>query len=188
MIVEVTALPGVLLLVPRVFGDPRGYFLESFNRRVFQEAGLPVEFVQDNHSRSRAGVLRGLHYQLPHPQGKLVRVARGRVFDVAADIRVGSPTFGRWVGVELSDENARMLWVPPGFAHGFCALSDPADVAYKCTELYHPEGERGVRWDDPDLAIEWPVHDPLLSPKDAAYLPLGAARDDLPRYAERHGE
>ncbi|TSE25632.1 dTDP-4-dehydrorhamnose 3,5-epimerase [Tepidimonas sediminis] len=170
-----TAIPGVLLLEPRVFGDERGFFLESFNQRDFEAAtGLRgLAFVQDNHSRSRRGVLRGLHYQLPpRAQGKLVRVARGVVWDVAVDIRRDSPTFGRWVGVELSDANHRMLWIPPGLAHGFVVLSDEADFLYKTTDYYAPELERCIRWDDPQLAIEWPLQGlpqgPLLSAKDAA--------------------
>ena len=172
MNVLTTAIPGVLILEPRVFGDARGFFLESFNQRAFDEAvGAHVEFVQDNHSRSRRGVLRGLHFQRgEHAQGKLVRVAAGAVFDVAADIRPGSPTFGRWVGVELSAENHRQLWVPPGLAHGFLVLSESADFLYKTTAYYSPQDEGAVRWDDPDLAIAWPDvgGPPQLSAKDAA--------------------
>jgi dTDP-4-dehydrorhamnose 3,5-epimerase len=166
-----TAIPGVLILEPKVFGDDRGYFTESFNRKTFADAtGLQHEFVQDNHSRSSKGVLRGLHYQLPpHAQGKLVRVARGVVFDVAVDIRDRSATFGRWVGVELSDQNHRQLWLPPGMAHGFVVLSETADFLYKTTDYYAPQAERSVRWDDPTLAIKWPPLDSpfTLSPKDA---------------------
>jgi dTDP-4-dehydrorhamnose 3,5-epimerase len=172
MNVLTTAIPGVLILEPRVFGDARGFFLESFNQRAFDEAvGAHVEFVQDNHSRSRRGVLRGLHFQRgEHAQGKLVRVASGAVFDVAADIRPGSPTFGRWVGVELSSENQRQLWVPPGLAHGFLVLSESADFLYKTTAYYAPQDEGAVRWDDPDLAIAWPDvgAPPQLSAKDVA--------------------
>jgi dTDP-4-dehydrorhamnose 3,5-epimerase len=165
-----TPLPGVLLIEPRVFGDARGFFMESWNRRTFAEAGLDMDFVQDNHSRSSRGVLRGLHYQLHNPQGKLVRVTQGAVFDVAVDIRRASPHFGRWVGYELSADNHRMLWIPPGFAHGFLVLSDTADFLYKCTSLYDPPSDRGIRWDDPAIGIDWPDMGgaPLLSAKDAA--------------------
>lgn len=165
-----TPLPGVLLIEPRVFGDARGFFLESWNRQSFAEAGLDMDFVQDNHSRSSRGVLRGLHYQLHNPQGKLVRVTQGAVFDVAVDIRRASPHFGRWVGYELSADNHRMLWIPPGFAHGFLVLSDMADFLYKCTSLYDPPSDRGIRWDDPAIGIDWPDMGsaPLLSAKDAA--------------------
>ncbi|QYE33189.1 dTDP-4-dehydrorhamnose 3,5-epimerase (plasmid) [Polymorphobacter sp. PAMC 29334] len=164
-----TPLPGVKLIEPRVFGDDRGFFLESWNAKTFADAGLDLEFVQDNHSRSAKGVLRGLHYQLDNPQGKLVRVTIGRVFDVAVDLRRSSPDFGRWVGYELSAENKSMLWVPPGFGHGFVVLSDTADFLYKCTTLYSPPDERAIRWDDPDLAIDWRLDGitPLLSAKDA---------------------
>jgi len=163
-----TALPGVLLIEPRVFGDARGFFLESWNRRTFAGLGLDLDFVQDNHSRSARGVLRGLHYQLNDPQGKLVRVTAGSVFDVAVDIRRSSPHFGRWVGYELSAENHRMLWVPPGFAHGFLVTSDSADFMYKVTSFYSPADERAIRWDDPALAIDWPDvgSPPALSAKD----------------------
>ena len=165
-----TAIPDVLIIEPKVFGDARGFFYESFNGRAFDEAvGRHVEFVQDNHSRSSKGVLRGLHYQIQQPQGKLVRVARGAVFDVAVDVRKSSPTFGKWVGVELSEDNHRQLWVPPGFAHGFLVLSEAADFLYKTTDYYAPEFERCIRWDDPELAITWPLSDvPQLSAKDAA--------------------
>lgn len=165
-----TSLAGVLLIEPRVFGDARGFFLESWNQQRFSEAGLDLAFVQDNHSRSSRGVLRGLHYQLDNPQGKLVRVTQGAVFDVAVDIRRSSPRFGCWVGYELSAENHRMLWIPPGFAHGFLVLSDTADFLYKCTSLYDPPSDRGIRWNDPAIGIEWPDVDasPLLSTKDAA--------------------
>lgn len=165
-----TPLPEVKLIEPDIFGDARGFFVESWNRRRFAELGLDLDFVQDNHSRSAKGVLRGLHYQLANPQGKLVRVARGAVFDVAVDLRRSSPHFGRWVGYELSDENGRMLWVPPGFAHGFLTLSDVADFQYKCTAFYAPEDERAILWNDPDIGIAWPLEEgetPLLSGKDA---------------------
>ena len=164
-----TPLPGVKLIEPRVFGDARGFFLESWNARSFADAGLNLAFVQDNHSRSARGVLRGLHYQLANPQGKLVRVTQGAVFDVAVDIRRSSPHFGQWVGYELSAENHRMLWVPPGFAHGFLVLSESADFLYKTTDYYAPAHERCIRWDDPTLAIEWPrANPPLVSAKDEA--------------------
>jgi dTDP-4-dehydrorhamnose 3,5-epimerase len=165
-----TAIDGVLILEPKVHGDSRGFFMESFNARAFREAtGTDAQFVQDNHSRSSRGVLRGLHYQVVQPQGKLVRVVRGSVFDVAVDIRPGSPTYGRWVGVELTEQNHRQLWVPPGLAHGFLVTSDFADFLYKTTDYYAPQHERAVRWDDPELAIAWPLQGaPLLSAKDAA--------------------
>lgn len=165
-----TAIPGVLILEPRVFGDERGFFLESFNQRAFNEAtGLDVQFVQDNHSRSAKGVLRGLHYQIaPHEQGKLVRVVRGSVFDVAVDIRRDSPTFGKWVGVELSEANHRQVWIPPGLAHGFLVTSDSADFLYKTTCYYEPGAERAIRWNDPALGVAWPLEGlPVLSAKDA---------------------
>ena len=166
------SIPDVMLIEPKVFGDSRGFFYESFNQQAFSEAtGAQYPFVQDNHSRSAKGVLRGLHYQLaPKAQGKLVRVARGAVFDVAADIRKGSPTFGQWVGMELTEDNHRQLWVPPGLAHGFLLLSESADFLYKTTDYYSPEHERSIRWDDPQLAIDWPdVGVPMqLSAKDQA--------------------
>lgn len=176
-----TGLPGVLLIEPKVFADERGFFLETFNATRFLEAGIPAEFVQDNHSRSARGVLRGLHYQLPNAQGKLVRCSRGAIFDVAVDIREGSPAFGRWYAVELSEENKRMLWVPPDFAHGFCALTDDCDVIYKVTRLYDPANDHGIIWNDPELGIRWPVAQPRLSPKDAAAPRLKDAKV-LPRY------
>jgi dTDP-4-dehydrorhamnose 3,5-epimerase len=165
-----TDLPGVKLLTPRVFGDDRGFFLESWNAKVFAEAGLDLPFVQDNHSRSAMGVLRGLHYQLNNPQGKLVRVTQGAVFDVAVDIRRSSPHFGRWTGHELSADNTAMLWIPPGFAHGFLVLSDSADFLYKCTTLYDPSSDRSLAWDDTEIGIDWPLAGvtPQLSAKDAA--------------------
>jgi len=174
-----TDIPDVLILEPKLFGDARGFFLESYNQRSFQEAtGLSVNFVQDNHSRSRKGVLRGLHYQVQQPQGKLVRVVSGAVFDVAVDIRVGSPTFGRWVGVELSEDNHRQLWIPPGLAHGFVVLTETADFLYKTTDYYAPAHERCLMWNDPEVGIAWPDvgEPPLLSAKDQQ----GHALKDLP--------
>jgi dTDP-4-dehydrorhamnose 3,5-epimerase len=168
--VTATRIPDVLVFEPKVFGDARGFFMESFNSRVFDDAvGRHVEFVQDNHSRSARGVLRGLHYQIQQAQGKLVRVTSGAVFDVAVDIRRTSATFGQWVGVELSADNHRQLWVPPGFAHGFLVLSESADFLYKTTDYYAPAHERSILWSDPDLGIEWPVLEiaPVLSAKDA---------------------
>jgi dTDP-4-dehydrorhamnose 3,5-epimerase len=176
-----TAIPGVIVFEPRVFGDARGFFLETFHAARYAEAGLSLPFVQDNWSRSARGILRGLHFQEPNPQGKLVSVVSGAVWDVAVDIRRGSPTFGRHVGVELSADNKRQLWVPPGFAHGFCVLSDVADFVYKCTALYAPEHDRGIRWNDPDLAIPWPLEAPLLSAKDAS-APLLRDATVLPAY------
>jgi dTDP-4-dehydrorhamnose 3,5-epimerase len=163
-----TELPGVLLLEPKRFGDDRGFFMELFHAKRYADAGLPGPFVQDNFSRSAKGILRGLHFQQPQAQGKLVQVFAGAVYDVAVDIRRGSPTFGKWVGVELSADNRRQLWVPAGFAHGFCVLSESADFHYKCTDFYSPATEHGIAWNDPDLGIPWPVKSPLLSPKDSA--------------------
>jgi len=176
------ALPEVLLITPRVFSDSRGFFLESYKENEFARAGITARFVQDNHSRSIRGVLRGLHYQLEQPQGKLVRAVRGSIFDVAADIRLGSPTFGKWVGVTLDDDRKQSLWIPEGFAHGFCVLSDEADVAYKTTDFYAPSAERGIRWDDPLLGISWPIKDPVLSEKDLRYPRLLPESADLPKY------
>ena len=165
-----TDLPEVIIIEPTVFGDDRGFFLESWNEARFSEAGLNLPFVQDNHSRSAKGVLRGLHYQNPNPQGKLVRVTSGRVFDVAVDLRQSSPNFKKWVGVELSADNKRMLWVPPGFGHGFLTLEDGTEFLYKCTALYDPSCDHSIRWDDPDLAITWPcgAEAPKVSAKDLA--------------------
>lgn len=174
MQVSPTAIRDVLVLEPKVFGDARGFFFESYNRRAFQEAsGLDVDFVQDNHSRSAQGVLRGLHYQIQQPQGKLVRVVAGAVFDVAVDIRASSPTFGQWVGLELSADNQKMIWVPPGFAHGFLVLSEYAEFLYKTTDYYAPAYERAIAWNDPQIGVvwplpEWPADTPLLSTKDRA--------------------
>ena len=181
MKITTTELPGVLVLEPKVFGDARGFFMESFNQRVFNDAvGHEVQFVQDNHSRSSRGVLRGLHYQLPpHAQGKLVRVTEGRVWDVAVDLRRGSATFGKWTGTELSGENHRQMWVPPGFAHGFVVLSERADFLYKTTDYYAPQAERCVRWDDAALGVAWPRLDVefVLSGKDAAAKGLAEAEE-----------
>jgi len=172
-----TAIPDVLILEPKVFGDARGFFFESFNQRVFSQAtGLALQFVQDNHSRSTKGVLRGLHYQINQPQGKLVRVVRGSVFDVAVDVRKSSSTFGKWVGVELSEENHRQMWVPPGLAHGFVVTSESADFLYKTTDYYAPEHERCIAWNDPAIGIQWPLDvPPQLSAKDQLGLPLARA-------------
>jgi len=168
---EPTSIPGVTLIRPRVFSDDRGYFLETYQSRRFAEAGIPETFVQDNHSHSGSRTLRGLHYQLQHPQGKLVRVVRGTAFDVILDIRRGSPTFGRWLSFFLSAENHLMVWIPPGLAHGYLSLADSVDFLYRCTDFYYPKDERTILWNDPDLAIQWPLdsrEDPILSPKDAA--------------------
>lgn len=176
-----TVIDGVFILEPKVFGDARGFFMESYNRQSFEQAtGLDIDFVQDNHSRSRKGVLRGLHYQIQQPQGKLVRVTSGSVFDVAVDIRRSSPTFGRWVGVELSADNHRQLWVPAGMAHGFVVLSDSADFLYKTTDYYAPQFERSIAWNDPAIGIDWPlaahgIVEPLLSEKDRAGARLSQA-------------
>ena len=176
MNVTPTMLPDVLVIEPRVFSDERGFFFESWNERAFHAAGLDATFVQDNHSRSLRNVLRGLHYQIEHAQGKLVRVCTGEVFDVAVDIRKSSPTFGRWVGVTLSEKNRRMLWIPPGFAHGFLVLSDAAEFLYKATDYWYAEHERTLLWNDPALRIEWPLDGaPVLAAKDAAGRPLASA-------------
>ena len=170
-----TAIPDLLILEPKVFGDARGFFMESYNAKAFQDAtGLDVNFVQDNHSRSGKGVLRGLHYQIEQAQGKLVRVTRGSVFDAVVDLRKSSPTFGQWAGVELSEENSRQLWIPPGFAHGFLVTSDSADFLYKTTDYYAPQFERSLAWNDPTVGVEWPLAGvaPLLSAKDIAGKPL----------------
>lgn len=161
-----TNLPGVLIIEPKVFGDERGFFMETWHQTRYAEAGLPTNFVQDNLSFSQKGVLRGLHSQKPNPQAKLVYVLHGAVFDVAVDVRCGSPTFGNWVGVTLSSENKRQFYIPEGFLHGFCVLSDTALFAYKCTNMYNPQAEVGVIWNDPDIGIQWPVVDPIISDKD----------------------
>ena len=173
-----TSIPDVILIEPQVFGDERGFFMETFRASTFAEAGIDLDFVQDNHSGSQRGTLRGMHYQIRQPQGKLLRVAVGEIFDVAVDIRRGSPTFGRWVGKILSAENKRQLWVPPGFAHGFYVLSDWAELTYKATDYYAPKWDRSILWNDPAIGIEWPLLPglaPLLSPKDRQGLPLREA-------------
>lgn len=172
-----TPIAGVVILKPRVFGDDRGFFLESWNARTFAALGLDFDFVQDNHSRSARGVLRGLHYQLPNPQGKLVRVTAGRAFDVAVDLRQGSPTFGQWTGIELSAENKTLFYLPPGIAHGFLSLADGTDFLYKCTSYYEPANEHSLLWNDPAIGIEWPLDgiEPQLSAKDQAGKPLADA-------------
>ncbi len=172
----------MLLIELDVFGDARGYFMETWHARKYAELGLDVEFVQDNQSRSQRGVLRGLHYQLEQPQGKLVRVASGVVFDVAVDIRKGSPWFGQWVGTELSGEDQKQFYIPPGFAHGFCVLSESADFLYKCTGFYAPEFEHGILWNDPDIAIDWPGDNFLISGKDASNDRLSNMTDFLPSF------
>ena len=184
------AIPDVLLVEPAVFRDDRGYFLETWHQEKYRAGGLPGTFVQDNHSFSIRGTLRGLHAQLRHPQGKLVRASQGEIFDVAVDIRPGSPTFGKWVGEILSGENFRQLWVPPGFAHGFCVLSETAHVMYKCTELYRRDDEVSLLWNDPSIGdggIEWPVREPLLSPKDRDAPTLQALAGIL-HSPRRHGD
>ena len=172
-----TRLPGVLVIEPNIYGDERGFFVETFQVGRYRDlAGIDLPFVQDNHSRSRYGVLRGMHAQRNHPQGKLVRVARGEVFDVALDVDPDSPTFGQWAGATLSDTNGHQMWIPPGYAHGFVVLSDVADFEYKCTDYYHPDDEYGVVWNDPDAAITWPIDDPILSDKDTALPTLAELR------------
>lgn len=168
-------LQGVVVIEPKVFEDERGFFMETYQKPRFVAAGIDVEFVQDNHSRSRAGVLRGLHYQITRPQGKLLRVIRGSILDVAVDLRRSSPTFGRWYGCELSEANRRQIFIPPGFAHGFCVTSDVVEVIYKCTDVYVPQDERTLLWNDPALGIRWPVTNPTISPKDERGIPLAQA-------------
>ena len=183
MIVKETTLPGVLLIEPRVFSDARGMFWETYQAARYAEAGISVTFIQDNCSRSVKGTLRGLHYQLRHPQAKLVWVTGGEVFDVVVDLRRGSPTFGRWFGVTLSGDQPRQMYIPPGFAHGFCVVSEFADFAYKCSDFYVPDDERGILWNDPDMGIAWPIAEPLLSAKDRTYPSLkSVAPGDLPQY------
>lgn len=169
-----TDIEGLVVIEPRVFGDDRGFFMESWSRKTFANLGLDLDFVQDNHSCSARGVLRGLHYQQPKPQGKLVRVTSGRAWDVAVDLRAGSATYGKWGGIELSAQNKRMLWVPPGFAHGFVSLEDGTDFLYKCTDFYDPANEHSLMWNDPEVGIEWPLEgiDPQLSAKDMLGKPL----------------
>ena len=179
-----TRLPGVILVEPDVHGDGRGFFLETYHQEKYAEGGIAAAFVQDNHSKSKRGTLRGLHAQRMRPQGKLVRAVEGEIFDVAVDIRRGSPTFGQWVGEVLSAQNFRQLYVPPGFVHGFCVLSDSAQVEYKCTDLYAPRDELSVIWDDPEIGIEWPIDQPLLSAKDQAAPRLHEILDQLPVYPD----
>lgn len=178
-----TGLSGVLVIEPRVFRDPRGFFLETYHAERYRAAGVDAVFVQDNHSRSERGTLRGLHAQEKFPQSKLVRVIEGEIWDVAVDVRIGSPTFGQHFGVTLGAEDQRQIYVPTGFAHGFCVLSESAQVEYKCTDFYHPEDEIRILWNDPELAIPWPVERPLLSDKDQQALPLRAQQARLPRFA-----
>lgn len=180
-----TELPGVILIEPKVFGDSRGQFFETYHAERYAEQGITVDFVQDNFSRSNKNVLRGLHYQLQHMQGKLVWITRGKIMDVVADIRQGSPTFGRSISVLLDATHPQQLYIPPGFAHGFCVLSDEADFFYKCSDYYNPAGECGVRWDDPTLNIQWPISHPILSDKDRAYPSLkDISAEQLPRYEQ----
>jgi len=179
-----TKIPEVLIIEPDVYGDARGFFMETWNARRSAQQGLDLKFVQDNHSRSQRGVLRGLHYQLQQPQGKLVWAVTRAVFDVAVDIRRGSPTFGQWVGIELSGANQKQLYVPPGFAHGFCVLSESADFLYKCTDYYAPEYEHGIMWSDPDLNIHWPDMDFKISEKDSNNATLREMQEHLPTYED----
>lgn len=179
-----TTLPGVIVIEPAVYGDQRGFFMETFQDKRYKALGIKDDFVQDNASRSCKGVLRGLHYQIKHPQGKLVSVSRGIIFDVAVDIRQGSPTFGQYYSHILSEDNHRQMYIPPGFAHGFCVLSEMADFTYKCTDYYDMESERGIAWDDSELGIEWPLSDVVLSEKDKTNLCLSEVCDvDLPKYS-----
>jgi dTDP-4-dehydrorhamnose 3,5-epimerase len=182
-----TNLPGVCVIEPNVFGDERGFFMETYNKHAFEQIGIDHTFVQDNQSRSSRGVLRGLHYQLNQPQAKLVRVTLGEVYDIAVDVRRGSETFGQWTGVTLTADNKQMFFIPEGFAHGFCVISESAEFAYKCSDFYAPDEERGIIWNDPQLAIPWPLDgaEPLLSPKDAAYGLLAEMNEnDLPLLQE----
>ena len=177
-----TAIPGVVIIEPKVHQDGRGFFLETYHAERYREHGIAGPFVQDNHSRSVAGTLRGLHLQLRHPQGKLIRVIEGEIFDVAVDVRRNSPTFGRWVGINVSAENFRQVYVPPGFAHGFAVVSPTAQVEYKCTDIYDPASEVGIAWNDPAIGIAWPVGDPTLSPRDAGHPSLATLTEKLPVY------
>ena len=174
--------PDILIVEPQVYGDERGFFMETYHAEKYAAQGMDLPFVQDNHSRSRRGVLRGLHYQLEQAQGKLIRVVNGAIFDVAVDVRRGSPRFGSWVGLELSDDNKRQMYIPPGFAHGFCVLSEEVDFLYKCTGFYAPDDEYGIAWDDPDIAIDWPQMDYLLSERDRQ-LPALSGNRNLPAYS-----
>lgn len=180
-----TDIPEIVIVEPDVHRDGRGFFLETFNAEKYQAGGIDAVFVQDNHSRSVERTLRGLHMQIRRPQAKLIRVVEGEIYDVAVDVRRGSPTFGRWVSVCLSADNFRQCYVPRGFAHGFCVLTAVAEVEYKCTDVYDPQGELGIAWDDPDLAIRWPIEDPVLSEKDRRHPRLAAVADKLPVYEER---
>jgi dTDP-4-dehydrorhamnose 3,5-epimerase len=177
-----TEIPGVVIIEPDVYRDPRGFFLETYHAEKYRAAGIPGAFVQDNHSCSVQGTLRGLHLQIRRPQGKLVRVIEGEIFDVAVDVRRGSPTFGRWMGVTLSATNFRQCYLPPGFAHGFAVVSPVAQVEYKCTDIYDPKSEVGIAWNDPAIGIEWPVSEPLLSDRDTRHLPLSSVLDQLPLF------
>jgi dTDP-4-dehydrorhamnose 3,5-epimerase len=181
MRVTPTDIPDVLIIEPDIHVDGRGFFLESYHAARYRQHGITADFVQDNHSRSLKGTLRGLHLQRRRPQGKLIRVIEGEVFDVAVDVRRGSPTFGRWVGVRLTAERLTQVWVPPGFAHGFCVVSPTAQVEYKCTDVYDPEDEIGIAWNDPSLGIAWPVASPILSPRDARHPALAELSEQLPR-------
>lgn len=173
-------IPDVILIIPKVFGDQRGFFMETYKAPDFQKNGIQFDFIQDNHSKSKKGVIRGLHYQLPpKAQGKLVRVAQGKLLDVVVDIRKGSPYYGKWLAVELSGENKHMLWVPPGFAHGVCTLEDGTELLYKATDVYSPNDERGIRWDDPEIGIDWPLDNPELSEKDAVLPSLSGAENNF---------
>ncbi len=185
---ESTPLPGVILIKPRIFRDERGFFLETYHQKKFSEGGLEVSFVQDNHVLSQKGALRGLHAQRSKPQGKLIRVVEGEIFDVAVDIRRGSPTFGKWFGAKLSAESLHQLYIPPDFAHGYCVLSERSQVEYKCTDFYDPTDEIGIRWDDPKIGIDWPLKDPILSKKDAALPSLAELQDRLPSYPVPSGK
>jgi dTDP-4-dehydrorhamnose 3,5-epimerase len=180
MQIEKTNIPGVLVVTPKVFGDERGFFLETYNKEDFQQAGIEPEFVQDNHSKSIRGVVRGLHYQKKFPQGKLIRAIQGEVLDVIVDIRRGSPTFARWISILISAENKKQVWIPGGLAHGFSVLSETAEFCYKVTDYYHPEDEGGIRWDDPQLKIDWQIQNPQLSEKDSKLPLLAEAEGDLP--------
>jgi dTDP-4-dehydrorhamnose 3,5-epimerase len=178
-----TSLPDVVVIRLDEHTDDRGFLVEQYHEPRFAAAGLPTTWRQDNHSRSKAGVLRGLHFQIGRPQGKLVACLRGTVFDVAVDVRVGSPTFGRWTSVTLSENLPQLLWIPPGFAHGFCAMSEVADITYKCTDVYAPGNERGVVWNDKEIGVEWPIREPILSPRDRALPSLRDVMNELPRYS-----
>lgn len=182
MHVEPTALPGVLLITPKIHRDGRGFFIETYHEERYQAAGMPARFVQDNHSQSGRGTLRGLHAQLKRAQAKLVRCVEGRIWDVAADVRVGSPTFGKWVGAELSAETGRQIYVPAGYVHGFAVLSESAQVEYKCSDIYVPDDQLTVLWNDPQLKIQWPLEDPILSEKDKVAKPVAQLMDILPKY------